>query len=171
MRGSPRSLRQRRGSARFDFVLGAALGGFAGLEVLIYKLPVASVVSVIACGFALMVRRRAPLAVACTAGAAPVVDRLLGGPWVGPSGALLGAVLAAYSVACFASRRQAVVGGALVLAGMWLLVLWSGFAGPLELGFFGVLVVVPWLAGRASHAQRQRTQTLETLTLRLERER
>jgi hypothetical protein len=37
MRGSPPSLRQWRGSARFDFVLGAALVGFAGLEVLIYK--------------------------------------------------------------------------------------------------------------------------------------
>jgi hypothetical protein len=70
--------------------------------------------------------------------------------------------LAAYWVACFASRRQAVVGGALVLAGVWLRVLWSGFAGPLELGFFGVLVVVPWLAGLASHVQRQRGAGADT---------
>jgi signal transduction histidine kinase len=171
MRDSPRSIGQSRAPARFDVMLGTALVAFAGLEVLVYKLPVASVVSVIACGFALVVRRRLPLAVACAAGAASVVDRVLGGPWVGPSGPLLAAVLGAYSVACFGSRRQALVGGALVLAGVWLRVVWSGLAGPLELGFFGVLVVVQWLAGLASRAQRQRTQTLETLTLRLERER
>jgi signal transduction histidine kinase len=172
-----------RSARRTDCQLGLALAAFAGLEVVVYDLPSASAVSVAACGLALTVRRRAPFVVVFTAAAAPVIDRLFGGPWGAPSGTLIAAVLAAYSVARFASIRPAVAGGAVVLASVWLRLVWIGavdtisvvtltpLADPLTLGYFGVLVAVPWLAGRASRSQGHRAETLATLTTELERER
>jgi signal transduction histidine kinase len=159
-----------RGS-RLDLLLGAGVATFAALEVLIYGLPWASVVSVGACATALTARRRSPLLVAAAAGAVPVVDRLLGGPWLASSGALVVAVLAAYSVATFASRWQALIGGVLVLASVWLRLMWTGVADPLAFGYFAVLVGMPWLAGKASRAQRQRAKTLNVLTTELEHDR
>jgi signal transduction histidine kinase len=186
--GSPRPLGHAVGkwfrAPRYrDCVLGVALTAFAGLEARVYDLPLASVVSVAICGLALTVRRTAPLVPVFAAAAAPLIDRALGGPWSAPSGTLAAAVLAAYSVARFAPMRPALAGGAVVLAGVWLRLVWIGavdtisavtlarITDPLTLVYFAVVVAVPWLAGRASRTQHHRAETLEVLATELERQR
>jgi signal transduction histidine kinase len=155
--------------------MGVALLAYAFLETAIFELPLVSLVSVGLCAVALTLRRRFPLVAAAVVAAAPLVDQMFGGPWVGPQAELIAAVVAAYSVAAFATGFRALAGGALVLAGLWLRVAWTAFGpgveAPLQFAFYFVFVAMPWIAGRASREERQRTETLKLLTTRLRRER
>jgi signal transduction histidine kinase len=157
--------------ARSDIVAGAALAACAPLQVVVYGSQWASVVSVALCGLALTVRRRVPLAVAVVAGAAPVVDRMLGGSGALTLATLVAAVSAAYSVAVFSRLPKALVGGAFVMAGVWSGLASTPFDTTLQYLYFGVFVGFAWLAGRASRAQRQRRDTLERMSRQLEHER
>jgi signal transduction histidine kinase len=171
-----------RSPERLDWAVAAALAGFGVLEVAVYDVSWASVLSVVVGALALIVRRRAPLLLVAAAVLSPILDRLLGGPWFGPQAALVAALLAAYSVAAFASTSQAVVGGLVVMASVWLRFIWTGVIpgvkGPspgldgfLEFGYYAALVAMPWIAGRAARAQSQRAETLNALMTQLERER
>lgn len=157
--------------ARSDIVAGAALAACAPLQVAVYGTPWTSVVSVGLCAIALTVRRRVPLAVAVVAGAAPLIDRMLGGSGALTLAILVAAVSAAYSVAGFSRLPQALVGGVLVVAGVWIGLDSTGFATTLQYLYFAVFVGFAWLAGRASRAQRRRRDTLELMSRRLEHER
>jgi Histidine kinase len=160
---------------RGDLWMGVALLAYASFETVVFDLPLVSLVSVGLCAVALTFRRRFPLVAAAVVAAAPLVDQLFGGPWVGPQAELIAAVMAAYSVAAFAAGSRAFAGAALVLAGLWLRVGWTAFGpgvdGPLQFAFYFVFVAMPWIAGRASRKERQRTETLNVLTTRLRRER
>src|SRR4051794_5133580 len=133
-------------SDRADLALALGLCALAQFEVVVYRETRVSHIAAAVCTLPLAVRRRAPLVAAFAVFAAPVIDRALGGTWELPWALAAAAVVASYSVAAYQRWPRAVVGGLLVLAGMWLSVRWTA---PPETGFSGpaMVLVVPWLAG------------------------
>src|SRR4051812_20820708 len=88
-------------------------------------------------------------------------------------GLVTAVLVAVYSVAAFAPRRRALVGGSIVVACVSLEYSFSG--GGSSLGFvpleLALVVGGPWVAGRGVYAYRRQAEMLRVLTAELERER
>jgi signal transduction histidine kinase len=114
----------------------------------------------------LAVRRRYPFAVLCVTVGGLGVQALLTIPPEGMS-SVLAVVVAAYSVAAYAERGQALIGLA-IAAGTTFMV----FAGdPSDIPFDAFVVGAPWLAGWGLRRSRLYARRLESLTEQLAAER
>ena len=121
-------------------------------------------------------RRRAPLAVALVfAGASALQAALGGGVYEGsppPVAALVAGAVVFYSLGAHAAEREARIGLALGVAGLWsthLLTEHADLQGFLFAG--GLIGLSPWLAGRVTRARSLRTAVLEQAAASEERQR
>jgi signal transduction histidine kinase len=114
----------------------------------------------------LAARRRAPIGVAVVFGATAFVNAALGGGLFEgeppPAAALIAGAIAFYSAGAYSGDRLARAGVGIGVASVWSAVLVSGNIDAQSFLFSGGLVVVaPWLAGRASRSRAQRIAALE----------
>ena len=124
----------------------------------------------------LVVRRRAPLAVAGVYTAAAAFSTILGGGLFAgepPQGApLVAGVIAFYSLGAYAAERPALFGAVAGVAGLWITVLAGGDIDvPSFLFSGGLIVLTPWLVGRTVRARAQRVTELARVAAQEERAR
>lgn len=158
-----------------DLVLAAALVALAEISIAAgYTREgprgVAMPLALITVG-SLAVRRRWPLAMAVvfTVGmvAQAVAGRSFTALW-----ALVVLIAVVYSIGAHASRRSALIGGALVLAGTWVSTLLDPGASASDRAFTApVLVGASWLAGWLVRRHRTQAARLDRLNTELERRR
>ena len=159
-------------SARADVALAVAMCALAQVEVVLTGATWPSVFSAALCTLPLAARRRMPLVAAVAVCAAPILDRALGGTWELPGSLFFAALVAGYSVASYAPRRVAVLGGAAVIAGVGLNGWWTAPEGVGSDPIGTTLVLsLAWLAGRMVRSHRVQARQLEALARQLERER
>src|SRR5689334_13254704 len=146
-----------------------ALGHAPGLEPL-------AVAGAVALAVPIVWRRTHPLAVAAAFAAASALQAALGGgvyenaPPLG--GAILAGAVVFYSLGTHAPEREARIGLAGGIAGLWATVV---LADHVELSSFlfagGLVAVTPWLAGRVIRARMLRAVALERAAASEERQR
>jgi signal transduction histidine kinase len=135
---------------RNDVVLAAAVVIAAEVEIAVVDIrPAAAAVPMaVVAGAALALRRRHPVAVAAACVGALVVDTFAGVPQDKPTIPLVWLLLAMYSVALYPKLRPALAGLAAALA-LFALTLARDTS---DLVFGIVIIVAPWLVGRAMRA-------------------
>jgi signal transduction histidine kinase len=163
----------------WDALLAAVLAIALEVQVLLGTHVDADAVSVLG-GLAVTVpiawRRRAPLAVPLIFVGAAVVQAALGGGVFEsappPFAALIAGGVAFYSLGAYTDEREARIGLALGIAGLWTTVLVAHHA---DLGGFlfsgGLVAVSPWLAGRVARSRTLRAAALERAAASEERQR
>src|SRR3954466_2966130 len=162
-----------------DALFAAALAVALELQVFFGSHIDASVVTVVG-ALAVTVpvawRRRAPLAVPLIFAGAAVLQAALGGGVFEsappPFSALIAGGVGFYSLGAYAEEREARIGLALGIAGLWATVLLAHHA---DLGGFlfsgGLVAVSPWLAGRVARSRTLRAAALERAAASEERQR
>jgi signal transduction histidine kinase len=133
-----------------------------------------NVVAGLALTLPLAVRRRAPLAAACSYTAVALLQAIAGGGLLDggppPPASIVTGVLAFYALGAYADDRAARIGAGAGVAGLWATVLAGG---QIDLPSFlfsgGLVVALPWLVGRSAHARAQRLELLEQEALQRER--
>jgi signal transduction histidine kinase len=117
-------------------------------------------------------RRRAPLAMICVFLATGLANEALGGSLfsfpagdsngeIPPFASLVTGALAFYSLGTYTADREARLGLALGLPGLWAIVLVSGQVDFGSFTFSGALAVIPWLIGRNLRARSLRLAAAE----------
>lgn len=152
-----------------DALVAVALAVLLELQLVLADVPGASPVAVIG-GLAITLplawRRRAPLAVAMAFAATAPLQALLGGDLYSGERPLIAALLAGglafYSLGAHASERQALLGIALGVLGLWAAVIAAGDPDPQSFVLSaGIVGLSPWLAGRVTRARSLRALALE----------
>src|SRR5262245_50214567 len=163
----------------FDALLAAVLAIALEVQVLLGTHVDADAVSVLG-GLAVTVpiawRRSAPFVVPLVFVGAAVVQGALGGGVFEsappPFAALIAGGVAFYSLGAYAEEREARIGLALGIAGLWATVLLAHHA---DLGGFlfsgGLVAVSPWLGGRVARSRTLRAAALERAAASEERQR
>jgi signal transduction histidine kinase len=158
---------------RFDVLLAFGVGAFALVEVwtedldpLWVSAPVA-----LAQGTVLIWRRQAPIAVALTTFGLILVETAAGVSLHTPVYPILLVMLVVYGAGAYASWPRTLIGLGIPLVAMWAsiaLAIAHGdhYTGLGDVLFVSILVVAPWLVGRAMHGRVQETRDL---TVRAER--
>jgi signal transduction histidine kinase len=162
----------------FDLVLAAGVGVFAQVEVWgehLHPLWMSSPVAAIQAA-ALAWRRRAPLAAALVAFGLFPVETAVGVSLHRPVFPILLIMLVLYGVAVYSELERALVGLALPLVALWgslgvELLRGTGHTSPTDVLFISVLVVAPWLVGRAMRGRLSQAEELARKAERLETER
>src|SRR4051812_14634476 len=139
--------------------LQLALGHAPGLEVL-------AIAGAVALAVPIAWRRTHPLAVAVAFAAASAAQAAAGGGVYENAPPLAGAIVAGavvfYSLGSFAPEREARIGLAAGIAGLWATVV---LAGHIEVSSFlfsaGLVSVTPWLAGRVNRSRKLRAIAIE----------
>jgi signal transduction histidine kinase len=157
----------------FDVLLALGVGAFAQVEVWtehLHPLWVSSPVALTQ-GTVLVWRRQAPIAVALAAFALVLAETAAGVSLHTPVYPILLVMLVVYGAGSYAPWPRALIGLAVPLVAMWAsmaLAVAHGdhYAGLGDVLFVSVLVVTPWLVGRAMHGRVQETRDL---TVRAER--
>jgi signal transduction histidine kinase len=111
----------------------------------------------------LAVRRRAPLLVAVLFAATAALSTALGGGlFVGeppPFASLIAGAATFYALGMYAESRDAQIGAALGVAGLWTAVIVSGQIDPQSFLFSaGLIVATPWLLGRNNRSRALRLE-------------
>lgn len=131
------------------------------------RLPVA--LATLVMSMALVWRRRAPLLMAVVIGAALVAQLALARTPHPTSAPLLVWMIAAYSVAAHASRRDALIGGVILVAAVdvWAI----GDGGGSEWAFLTAILTGFWIVGRIVRSRNTLASDLAERTVELEHER
>jgi signal transduction histidine kinase len=162
-----------------DALLAAALAVALELQVFLSghaDADAVTVVGALAVTVPIAWRRSAPLAVALIyAGAAAIQGALGGGVFEHappPFAVLIAGGVAFYSLGAYSGERDARIGLALGIAGLWATVLLAHHA---DLGGFlfsgGLVAVSPWLGGRVARSRTLRAAALERAAASEERQR
>jgi signal transduction histidine kinase len=170
-----RTLERLRGDGvrRGDLALAALLTAFGVVELWIVDVgpkPVA-VPAVVVGGAALYWRRVAPLTVAAVFFGAVAAESLLGVSLERPDAPLLMALVSVYTVGAYLALREALIGLAVALVGIWIGVASQTARGYSDFVFTLIVVAAGWLVGRGMHGRVRQTAELAERTLRLEQER
>src|SRR5687768_1198187 len=129
---------------RGDLLLAVALCAAAEIEVVMGGITRVSFVSAAVCTLPLALRRRVPFAAAAGVFASPVIDHALGGTWADPLALSIAMLIAAYSVAAYASLPTAVVGGLLAYGGWALNAWWWASQDNVDLSVVAALLAAAW---------------------------
>jgi signal transduction histidine kinase len=113
-------------------------------------------------------RRTAPLFAAGLLSAGLVAQTLQGEAKI--SGGLIALLIVMYSVASYAKRREAVIGGAMILASAFLYPFVADVNFADEVGN-SIIVIAPWGFGRAIRSRQRRAVDAEARTVRIASER
>jgi signal transduction histidine kinase len=170
-----RTLERLRGDGvrRGDLALAALLTAFGVVELWIVDVgpkPVA-VPAVVVGGAALYWRRVAPLTVAAVFFGAVAAESLLGVSLERPDAPLLMALVSVYTIGAYLALREALIGLAVALVGIWIGVASQTTRGYSDFVFTLIVVAAGWLVGRGMHGRVRQTTELAERTLRLEQER
>jgi signal transduction histidine kinase len=170
-----RTLERLRGDGvrRGDLALAALLTAFGVVELWIVDVgpkPVA-VPAVVVGGAALYWRRVAPLTVAAVFFGAVAAESLLGVSLERPDAPLLMALVSVYTIGAYLALREALIGLAVALVGIWIGVASQTTRGYSDFVFTLIVVAAGWLVGRGMHGRVRQTAELAERTLRLEQER
>jgi signal transduction histidine kinase len=170
-----RTLERLRGDGvrRGDLALAALLTAFGVIELWIVDVgpkPVA-VPAVVVGGAALYWRRVAPLTVAAVFFGAVAAESLLGVSLERPDAPLLMALVSVYTIGAYLALREALIGLAVALVGIWIGVASQTTRGYSDFVFTLIVVAAGWLVGRGMHGRVRQTAELAERTLRLEQER
>jgi signal transduction histidine kinase len=170
-----RTLERLRGDGvrRGDLALAALLTAFGVVELWIVDVgpkPVA-VPAVVVGGAALYWRRVAPLTVAAVFFGAVAAESLLGVSLERPDAPLLMALVSVYTIGAYLALREALIGLAVALVGIWIGVASQTARGYSDFVFTLIVVAAGWLVGRGMHGRVRQTAELAERTLRLEQER
>jgi signal transduction histidine kinase len=149
--------------------LQLAVGHPPGLEVL-------AIAGAVALAVPIVWRRSHPLAVAVAFAATSALQAAAGGGVYESAPPLAGAILAGavvfYSLSTYAPDREARIGLAAGIAGLWATVV---LAGHIELESFlfsaGLVALSPWLAGRVTRSRKLRAVAMERAAASEERQR
>jgi signal transduction histidine kinase len=151
----------------FDLLIAVGVGMFAQVEVWTEHLhPVwVSCPVALAQSATLAWRRRAPIAVALVVFALVLVETTAGVSLHTPVYPILLVMLVVYGTASYAPWPRAIVGLAFPLAAMWASIAIAtvhgdNYTGISDVAFVSVLVIAPWLVGRAMHGRLQETREL-----------
>jgi signal transduction histidine kinase len=164
-----RVLQHVRDHRVLDWVIAAALAVALELHLALRdegSVALVDVIGGVLLTLPLAARRRAPIGVAAVFGATAFVNAALGGGLFEgeppPAAALIAGAIAFYSAGAYSEDRLARAGVGIGVASVWSAVLVSGNIDAQSFLFSGGLVVVaPWLAGRASRSRAQRIAALE----------
>jgi signal transduction histidine kinase len=173
MAGSARAL----SPPRRDVLLGLALVAVGEAEVASEHLHPygASVPMFVVLMGALAWRRRAPLVVVAVGFAATLIAAGFGVSQHKPFSPILAIFVALYSLALYATPRRALLGlayaGACVYAQIGLAMHHGESYGGTDFGFIAVLLLAPWLVGKAMHGRVAHMGALERRAEQAERER
>ncbi len=162
-----------------DALLAAALAVALELQVFLgshVEANAVSAVGALAVTVPVAWRRRAPLAVPLIFAGSAVLQAALGGGVFEcappPFAALIAGGVGFYSLGAYTDEREARIGLALGIAGLWATVLLAHHA---DLGGFlfsgGLVAVSPWLAGRVARSRTLRAAALERVAASEERQR
>jgi signal transduction histidine kinase len=161
--GAMRFLRGRS----FDVLLAVGVGAFAQIEVWTGHLhPVwVACPTALAQAAALGWRRRAPIGVALTVFGLVLVETAAGVSLHTPVYPILLVMLVVYGAASYAPWPRAIVGLVFPLVALWGSIAFAiahgdNYTGFGDVVFVSVLVVTPWLVGRAMHGRVQETREL-----------
>jgi signal transduction histidine kinase len=162
----------------FDVLLAVGVAVFAQVEVWtehLHPLAVSCPVALVQAA-ALAWRRRAPLASALVAFGLFPVETAAGVSLHTPVFPILLVMLVLYGVAVYSEQRRALLGLALPLVALWgalgIQFLRGGeHTAPTDVLFISVLVVAPWLVGRAMRGRLSQAEELARRAERLETER
>jgi signal transduction histidine kinase len=170
-----RTLERLRGDGvrRGDLALAALLTAFGVIELWVVDVgpkPVA-VPAVVVGGAALYWRRVAPLTVAAVFFGAVAAESLLGVSLERPDAPLLMALVSVYTIGAYLALREALIGLAVALVGIWIGVASQTARGYSDFVFTLIVVAAGWLVGRGMHGRVRQTAELAERTLRLEQER
>jgi signal transduction histidine kinase len=161
--------RLRRG----DLALTAALTVFGVVELWLVDVgpkPIAVPATIVG-GAALYWRRRAPLAVAAVFFGAVASESLLGVSLARPDAPLLMALVSVYTVGAYLALREALIGLAVALVGIWVAVWNEATRGYSDFVFTLIVVTAGWMVGLGMHSRVLRTAQLERRTMQLEQQR
>jgi signal transduction histidine kinase len=171
-------MRSLRG-LRFDILLAVGAGIFAQVEVWsehLHPYWASAPIALAQCA-ALAWRRRAPLESALTAFLLFPVDSALGVSLHTPVYPILLVMLLLYGVAVYSELRRAAIGLVVPLVAMWIalaIAALTGRGGPASATdalFISVLVVAPWLVGRAMRGRLHEAEALARRAAELETDR
>jgi signal transduction histidine kinase len=162
----------------FDVLLAIGVGVFAQVEIWTEHLHPVAVSCPVALAQAAAVawRRRAPLAASLVAFGLFPVETAAGVSLHKPVYPILLVMLVLYGVAVYSELRRALVGLALPLVALWgslgiALLRGGDKTDPTDVLFISVLVVAPWLVGRAMRGRLSQAEELARRAERLETER
>jgi signal transduction histidine kinase len=155
-----------------DLALAAVLTAFGVAELWLVDVgpKAVAVPAVLVGGAALYWRRVAPLTVAAVFFGAVAAESLLGVSLERPDAPLLMALVSVYTVGAYLALRDALVGLAFALVGIWIGVASQTTRGYSDFVFTFVVVGAGWLVGRGMHSRVRQSAQLAERTLRLEQE-
>lgn len=153
-----------------DLALALALSvfGLAELWIVDVSPKAIAIPAVIVAGSALVWRRAAPLGVVLIVFGSIAGESLLGVSLDRPDSPLLMALVATYTVAAHRGLREAVVGLAAAIAGIWIGVAGQATNNHSDFAFTLVVVSAGWLVGRGLHGRVRQTAQLVERTQHLE---
>jgi signal transduction histidine kinase len=159
---------------RVDLAIAAALAALGVAEMWLADVSGPrwlATTGAVLCAAPLAWRRSRPFAVQLACAAVITAEFLGGVDPNGPSVPLLVIVLAGYTLGERATAREALLGGALALAGTWLVVLTRRSIDPTDLGFTALVTLAPIVLGRLLGSSRRAAAAAAERAARAEHER